>query len=221
MRHWGCLGALLLLTGCPDVSGAGGGIVGAPTTTTSDTADGGETGVGGSGGVGGPIGGAGGTGGAGAADTCEDQGLGEPNQTIEDAIQLAGGTDCDTLGIAGTIDGPDDVDWYYYVQTDDVWNCTVSPGVDWAVTSGHTLRVCSYVECQDDNESPDTVNCHNDSTPDSHDGLDGCCHTEPFDIGIGTWGCAGMTDLLNVFTRVEEQDPPDDACTDYNLNYTF
>lgn len=218
MRHWGCYFALLLLAGCPDVSGAGGGIVGPPTTTT--TGDGGQTSAGGYGGAGGAAG-FGGEGGQGGVDLCVDEGPGEPNETIAEATELAGGTDCDNLGMAGTIDGPDDVDWYFYVQTGDELTCDVNPAVDWAVTSGHTLLVCSYVECQVDGQSPSTVNCNAGSTPDTEDGLDGCCHTLPFDVGIGLFGCSGTADLLNVYTSVEEQDPPADACTAYNLNYTF
>jgi hypothetical protein len=222
MRRWGCYFVLLLTAGCVDVGGAGGGVVGTPTATTT-TADGGETSVGGSGGAGGAggFGGVGGAGGSGGEDVCLDEGPGEPNETIAEAIELAGGTDCDVLGMAGTIDGPDDVDWYFYVQTDDVLGCDVNPGVDWAVQSGHTLLVCSYVECQVDEQSPSTVDCNAGSTPDTHDGLDGCCHTLPFDIGIGMFGCSGATDLLNVYTSVEEQDAPADTCADYNLNYTF
>lgn len=218
MRRWGCYFALLLTAGCPDLSGAGGGIVDPPTTTT--TADGGETSEGGSAGAGGQ-GGVGGAGGQGGVDVCPDEGPGEPNESIDAATQLAGGTDCDTLGMAGTIDGPNDVDWYHYVQIDDVGGCNVNPAVDWAVQSGHTLLVCSYVECQVDNQSPSTVNCNAGATPDTHDGLDGCCHTEPFDIGIGVLGCSGSADLLNVYTSVEEPSAPADTCAGYNLNYTF
>lgn len=218
MRRWGCTLALLLTAGCPDLSGSGGGIVDPPTTTT--TADGGESGAGGYGGAGG-AGGVGGAGGQGGVDVCMDEGPGEPNETIAEATQLAGGTDCDVLSMAGTIDGPADVDWYFYVQTDDLGNCNVNPGVDWAVQAGHSLRVCSYVECQVDNASPNTVDCNAGSTADSHDGLDGCCHTEPFDIGIGLLGCTGSTDLLNVYTSVEEPGAPADTCAAYNLNYTF
>ncbi|MBW2455124.1 MAG: hypothetical protein JRI68_11470 [Deltaproteobacteria bacterium] len=167
-------------------------------------------------------GGAGGAGGSGGEDTCEDQGAGELNETIATATLLAGGTDCDILQTAGTIDGPDDVDWYVYVQTDDVLiGCNVNPESDWSVQAGHTLRVCTYVECQVNNESPSTVNCNADSTPSTHDGLAGCCHTLPFNVGIGMTGCPGSEDLLNVYTRIAEPDAPADTCTDYNFTYTF
>jgi hypothetical protein len=224
--------AALVATGCADPSGAGGTTVGSASASTGagmETGAGGTLADGGSGGATTDAG-AGGAGGddrtttstgSGGADACADQGPGEMNDTMETATELAGGTDCDTLSMNGTIDGPGDIDWYTYTQSDDETLCNVKPGRDWAVASGHTILVCKYVACQEDGMSPDTVNCDNGSTPDEHNGLQGCCHTEPFNVGIGLFGCDGSTDLVDVYTRIEEPDAEPDACTDYNLNYTF
>jgi hypothetical protein len=217
---------LLLAAGCADPSGVGGTTVGSTASSSGSTggagAMGGAGGAGAMGGaaMGGMGAGASGTG-AGGMDVCPDQGQGEANDTMATATQLAGGTDCDELSTQGTIDGPNDVDWYMYVQSDDEMFCNVNPARDWAVSGGATIRVCKYVECQANNMSPGTVNCNGGSTPDTQGGLDGCCHTEPFDVGIGFTGCSGLTDLLNVYTRIDQPDAPADACTDYNLNYTF
>lgn len=226
MKPWTLFFPLLLAAACADTSGAGGTTVGSTTTaaTTGAGTGGMMTGTGGTGadeGGAGGMGGAPATGGSGGDDGCVDHGVGELNETMETATQLAGGTDCDDLGTAGTIDGPDDVDWYMYVQTGDEFGCNVNPARDWSVQSGHTLRVCKYVECQVDGMSPDTVDCNDGSTPDTQGGLSGCCHTAPFDVGIGTFGCSGSDDLLNVYTRVDEPDAEPGTCAAYNLNYTF
>jgi hypothetical protein len=140
---------------------------------------------------------------------------------MDDATQLAGGTDCSDLTSSGTIEEADDVDWYVYVQTGDEGTCNVNPQRDWAVSSGHTLRVCTYVECQVTGESPDTVDCPSQATPDTQGDLQGCCSTEPFDVSIGLFGCDGGDDLLNVYTRIDEPDAEPGTCTQYNFNYTF
>lgn len=228
---------LLIAVGCADPSGAGGTTVGSAAATTSGatTGAGGSTSTSGAGGSGsgaddmndgGRDAGTGGdatsSGAGGSPSSCNDMGTGESNDTMNTATELAGGSDCDDLSTQGTIDGADDIDWYVYHQTDDEALCNVNPARDWSVQAGHTLRVCKFVACQVDGMSPDTVNCNDGSTEATHDGLEGCCDTEaPFDVGIGFWGCEGSTDLVTVYTSVEEVDAEPDACTHYNLNYTF
>ncbi len=217
---------------CADTSGAGGTTVGSATTgmmpTTSTNMMGGAGGDGGAitdGGGGGEAG-MGGMGGTGGVDTCPDQGMGEPNNTMATATMLPSGTDCDdsTGGTMGTIDGPNDVDWYMYIQTDDVFGCEVKPGRTWSQQAGSTIRVCKYIECSANNMPPSSVDCEDGSTPDEQGGIMGCCHTEPFQIGIGgafEEGCPTSNDLLNVYTRVDQPTAPADACTAYNLQYHF
>ncbi len=231
MKPWMMYAALLIgagCVGCTDPSGAGGTTVG----STTGVGGGASAGVGGattatssattsSSGQGGATGSTSSAGGGGGEDTCADQGVAEGNETMETATQIAGGSDCDDLSTQGTIDGPDDVDWYLYVQTADELGCNVNPARDWAVSAGHTLRVCKYVECQVDGMSPDTVSCNDGSTADTQGGLKGCCHTAPFDVGVGLFGCDGSDDLLNVYTRIDEPDAEPDTCAHYNFNYTF
>lgn len=218
MKPWHLFFAVWLMVGCLDSGTSSGSTVGSTAATTTSS---GAPGSGGSG-ASSSEGGAGAVGATGGApDSCADQGVGEPNNTKDTATELAGGSDCDELSTMGTIDGSGDVDWYVYVQTGDEAGCNVNPARDWSVASDHALRVCKYVECQIDGMSPETVDCNDGSTPDTQGGLSGCCHTEPFNVGIGLFGCSGSDDLLNVYTSVEEPDAAPDTCAEYNLNYTF
>lgn len=212
-----------LVGACVDTSGAGGTTVGSATAATTTTG-GGSTMMGAGGAAGGPgaggMTGAGGSG-TGGSDTCVDQGTGEPNETMATATQLAGGSDCDDLSTTGTIDGPDDVDWYLAVQTADEAGCIVEPGRDWSQAAGHTIRVCKYVECQTNNMSPSSVSCEDGAQEDTHNGLEGCCHTGPFAVDVGLITACPGEDILNVYTRIDEPGAPADNCNTYNLNYTF
>jgi hypothetical protein len=222
------LSGALLVANCADTSGAGGTTVGSTTAAMATTTT--ATGMGGSGNRGGSpsTGGMGGEpemGGFGGTDTCADQGD-EPNDTMATATQRPGSDDCDDpmLSTSGTIDGPDDVDWFMAIQTDDVAGCVVEPGRSWSQQGGQPIRVCKYVECSINNMPPSSVDCNDGSTPDEQGGVMGCCGTVPFTVGIGGLfesGCPTTNDLLNVWTRIDMPNADPDTCTAYNLNYHF
>ncbi len=228
----------LCLVGCTNTGGAGGSTVGSgpgtgvgpgaggstaanmmagPGGSTAQMGAGGSTATGGRGGNGGN-----GMGGAGGMGACTDQGPGEANETMATATLLAGGSDCPVLTVAGTLDGPNDVDWYKYVQTDDELGCSVNPTRKWSQQAGNTMRVCKYLACADnEQQSPDTVDCNNGSTSDTQGGLDGCCGTTDFDIGVGLFTTSCTDDLLTVYLRIDEPGAPADTCNGYNMNYEF
>ena len=225
------LGVLVAMTGVACESTVGGAPVGATPSSSSAT-----TGVGGAGAapsVGGTSsdggGGAGGSaaqgGGMGGSSTCDDMGPGESNNTEVDATMLSGSDDCDEdpgKTVMGTIDGPTDVDWYFYDQTDDVQvSCKTDPGRTWSQSAGGNMRVCKYVECQEGD--PPDFDCPEGTTEDTSPAArPGCCGTEPFEIG-GLLGlnCSGFEDVVTVYLKIDEQGAAADNCNQYNLNYHF
>ncbi|MFP6683319.1 MAG: hypothetical protein VB934_01340 [Polyangiaceae bacterium] len=224
-RRWRLLGsacAMMLGFACHD-GGIGGTTVGA-TASSSSTG-------GGAGGEGGASGGMGGQGGAStdasssmssSMDTCVDQGPGEMNDSPAMATQLAGLNDCDDQkkNVAGTIDGPNDVDWYFFKQTEDTSFCSVGPHRDFSQTDGGSLRLCKYVDCQ--TGDPPTITCPTGTTQDAGPaGLPGCCGTKPFDVDLGFWGCEGISDLLNIYMRVDDMGSSPSICNNYNINYNL
>lgn len=222
-----CLVAVvgLLATAACD-STVGGSTVGS-TATSAVSSGSGSSGDGGSASTGAGAssadGGAGQGGGGGAGSTCEDVGPGELNDTFADATELSGVDDCDNpKSVAGTMDGPDDVDWYFFDQTADVFGiCATDPTRTWSQDAGGTIRVCKYVACQTgDKPSFDCPDGTTESTSPGPQLLPGCCGTAPFEVG-GVLGldCPGTDDVVTVYLKIDQEDPPEDSCHQYNLAY--
>jgi hypothetical protein len=212
---------LLADFGCTSAE-VGGTTVGATASSSSSSNGAGgassSTGSGGAGAMGGMMAGGGGAGG----DSCADQGPGEPNETEATATQLASLNDCDSQAksVAGTLSGAADVDWYFWVQTEDDGLCVLDPARDFSQSAGGNLRMCKYVECQDPGASI-SVSCPGGTTPSmSESGIPGCCSTAGFEIDLGITGC-GITaaDVVNVYMRIDEPGATADNCNDYNVNY--
>jgi hypothetical protein len=208
--------------GC-DGSQVGGTTVGA--TSSASTGNGGNGAMAGSGsttGVGGNGGMTGSGGSGGAGNTCSDQGPGEPNDTEATATQLASLNDCDSQAksVAGTLDGSADVDWYFWVQSEDDSLCVLDPSRDFSQSSGGNLRMCKFVECQDAGATI-SVSCPGNTTPAmSTMGRAGCCATVGFEIDLGITGCSGsLDDLVNVYMRIDEAAAAADNCNNYNVNF--
>jgi hypothetical protein len=213
---------MAFVVACSD-GGVGGTTVGATVSASSSSvaATGGSGGVGGAGGqAGAGASAASGTGGSG--NSCVDAGPGEPNDSVAMGTQLPGLNDCDdeVKSVSGTIDGPNDVDWYFFKQTEDTALCQVGPARDFSQSPGGTLRLCKYVDCQ--TGDPPSISCPSGTTEDvGPAGLPGCCGSKGFDVDLGFFGCEGSNDLLNIYMRVDELQPNVNTCNNYNINYNI
>ncbi|MBI4957633.1 MAG: hypothetical protein HY908_36845 [Myxococcales bacterium] len=164
------------------------------------------------------------TGTGGVPNNCYDTGF-EPNEGENTAFDLGDLTDCDGTGssLVGTIDGGNDLDWYFYVG-DDTTGCSVDPSRNFGGGAG--LRVCAFFECTDTGAAL-ALSCPSDTTAATSPlGRDGCC-------GAASWsfdpwgfssdvGCTGtLDDRLQVYIRVDEPGADASTCNDYTLDYHF
>ncbi len=116
--------------------------------------------------------------------------------------------------IFGTLDGPDDVDWYRYTGDDDILS-NVDPARFVKATGG--LRLCKFAECEGGIEDTDFECPAETEAATSPLGRPGCC--APAGIVLGDANCTGvLEDNMQVFMRVDQAQ---DACTAYELIYHF
>lgn len=202
------------------ITGAGGSVqtgTGVPTTTGTGTGVPTTTGTGGTGGTGAGTGA--GTGGTGTGSTCNDIGLGEPNESEATAwpLQMGAIEDCDGDGdsITGTL-APGDVDWFFY-EGDDTTFCVVDPTRSFT-QSQSGLRLCKYVECLNGNTE---LSCPGGTSEDtSGQGRLGCCGMSGFDIT--DVNCSGTADEhVYVYIRVDQPGSGPQSCNDYTLSYHY
>lgn len=140
----------------------------------------------------------------------------EPNDE-EDAPTLLGElSDDDDKGgsIFGTLNGPEDVDWYRYTGDDDAFSF-VDPSRFVDATAG--VRFCKFAECEnglDNTEFPCPDGTEQATSP---AGRPGCC--APLGMEIGDANCSGVVeDNMFIYMRVDQGE---EACVDYQLIYHF
>lgn len=139
----------------------------------------------------------------------------EPNENEDGAENLGELPAQDEMGgsLEGTLDGPDDEDWFTY-HTVDGFTSAVNPSRE-LVFNG-SLRVCTYFTC--DNEPMETtVTCPaGTDAANSSGGWPGCCvDGGPIEI---TPDCTGITDddSGTVYIQLLTDEA---ACVEYTLNY--
>lgn len=154
-------------------------------------------------------------------DVCQppaacDVDLLEPNdeETAPTLLGEVGDNDDNGGSIFGTLDSPDDVDWYRYNGND-----TVLGNVDPArfVKSDGGVRLCKFAECDSGIDNTE-FECPAETEPaTSPAGRPGCC--APMGIALDDANCSGsLDDDMQVYLRV---DSGGQACVDYELIYHF
>jgi hypothetical protein len=147
---------------------------------------------------------------------CQDGGPGEPNDSEAAAHDLGTIGDCDDEGgsVSGVLDGTTDPDWYKYQGTDGT-GCSVDPSR--AITSSHPIRVCKFIQC-DDNEENDFECPGGTQAVDSPDGRPGCCSTSEFNFGLTCGSSSLNSDNATVYVRI---DTTANECVTYTLTYHY
>ncbi len=147
---------------------------------------------------------------------CQDGGPGEPNDSEAAAHDLGTIGDCDDEGgsVSGVLDGTTDPDWYKYQGTDGT-GCSVDPSR--AITSSHPIRVCKFIQC-DDNEENDFDCPGGTQAVDSPDGRPGCCSTSEFNFGLTCGSSSLNSDNATVYVRI---DTTANECVTYTLSYHY
>lgn len=154
-------------------------------------------------------------------DLCEppsacDVDLLEPNDDESMPTLLGEISDDDDDGgsIFGTLDGPEDVDWYRYTGDDDILS-NVDPARFVKATGG--VRLCKFAECEGGISDTDFECPAETEAATSPLGRPGCC--APAGIALGDANCTGvLEDNMQVFMRVDQAQ---DACTAYELIYHY
>jgi hypothetical protein len=151
--------------------------------------------------------------GAGGAP-CQDTGLGEPNDDMESAYPMGEqpSDDGEERTIAGVLQTPEDVDWYFYIGSDD-FDGTVDPGRQ---IVGAGIRICKYIECV---EGDAEFECPSGTQQDTQGGRPGCCWTdnEPLEWGLN---CTGViSDDARIYMRVDHVGGP--GCESYSLKFNY
>lgn len=122
--------------------------------------------------------------------------------------------DDDGGSIFGTLDGPDDVDWYRYTGDDDILS-NVDPAR--FVKATGAVRLCKFAECEGGVEDTDFECPVETEAATSPLGRPGCCAAAG--IALGDANCTGVIeDNMQVFMRVDQAQ---DACTAYELIYHY
>lgn len=148
---------------------------------------------------------------------CDDTGPSEPgNDTRAGAHSFGtiGDSDSDGGSIAGVIASMNDVDWYMYVGSDD-FGSIVDPTRSLV---GPGLEICKFLECI---EGDADFTCPSNTTPDTVDGLPGCCWSGAAEVAISGFNCDGtfVDDDARVFMRIRQAGADD--CEPYTLSYHF
>lgn len=211
------------------ISASASGTTSSAGTTTLDTAEGSSSSSESDGGPGCPVGGAGCPCDEGACDdglscvedicsarsSC-DEDLLEPNDDEAMPTLLGEINDNDGNGssIFGTLDGPDDVDWYRYTGDDDI-----TGNVDPArfVDANAIVRLCKFAECENGLEHTEFDCPPETEVATSPLGRPGCCAAQG--VALGDANCTGvLEDNMDVYMRVDQGGA---ACVDYELIYHF
>lgn len=208
---------------------ASGPQTGAPSGSPSSSSTGGTTsqGGGGSGGTGqasstAGAGGnaAGGAGGSGGAPVCNDQGVGEPNDSEGTAHKLSDKkiSDCDgAKTFTGTLSGNEE-EWLFYEGDDNFgFSCSVDPTRTLSPTD-KGLRLCKFFECL---SGKTEFTCPGGTTKaTSGNGRAGCCGSQGFTVS--DLNCTGtIDDVAYVYMRIDHPQPSANHCIDWTLTYKY
>lgn len=146
---------------------------------------------------------------------CDDTGPSEPaNDSRLNAHYLGKINDDDESGssFAGVVASMNDPDWYRYEGDDSIYvvdasRTSVAPG----------LRICKYIQCKSGNT---TFTCPSNTSPDTVDGIAGCCWTGNASVEIVDIGCSGtINENTNVYLRVDAPTPVD--CLPYSVSFHY
>jgi hypothetical protein len=198
------------------ITGVGGGSTATSSSSVSSSAVSSSSGVGGSGGSSSTSG----TGAGGDVPACPDLGVGEPNESENNAFPLKASaiSDCDGDGgmVTGTIAGQNDIDWFTY-EGDDTFGCVVDPTRSFT-QSESGLRLCKFFECFSGNTE---FSCPSGTTAATSPGSrPGCCGTAGFDVT--NLNCTGTTDEhVQVYLRVDRPGATAATCNHYSLSYHY
>lgn len=142
---------------------------------------------------------------------CPDSGP-EPNDTMGAATFLGAIDDCDSSGLSFSgVLGNNDVDWFSY-EASDVSFCAVNPTR--TITADGQVRVCKYPVCVTGTES---FTCPQGSSPDSSNGMSGCCSTT--EVGFD-FNCEGpISDDATVYLRIDK--PSGFSCVNYSVTLHY
>ncbi len=156
---------------------------------------------------------------SGSGPSCNDVGVGEPNQSESTAhvLKMPSLPDCDSDGgkVAGKL-SKGDVDWFTYTG-DDSFSCSVDPGRTLSPT-GKGMRLCKYVECT---TGETKFTCPAGTQPDtSPENRAGCCGTSG--VLFDDLDCVGSLDEhAYVYIRVDLPGADDATCQAYELSYHY
>ena len=142
---------------------------------------------------------------------CNDPGP-EPNDGIGQATYLGAIDDCDSSGLtfSGVLAG-NDVDWFAY-DASDVFGCSVNP--ERMITSDGQVRLCKFPTCVQG--TPD-VTCPAGSTPETANGLMGCCSTTMAAMELDCLDV--ISDDATVYLRIDK--PPAFSCVSYSGSFHY
>jgi len=147
---------------------------------------------------------------------CDDTGPSEPaNDARAGAHFLGTINDNDSQGssFAGVVASMNDPDWYRY-EANDALGYVVDPSRT-SVAPG--LRICKYIQCKSGNTS---FTCPSNTSPDTVDGIAGCCWTGNASIEIADLDCSGTTsENTNVYLRVDAPTAVD--CLPYSVAFHY
>lgn len=147
---------------------------------------------------------------------CDDTGPSEPaNDARAGAHFLGTINDNDSQGsdFAGVVASMGDPDWYRY-EANDAFGFVVDPSRS-SVAPG--LRICKYIQCKSGNT---TFTCPSNTSPDTVDGIAGCCWTGNASVEIVDLDCSGTTsENTNVYLRVDAPSAVD--CLPYSVAFHY
>lgn len=144
---------------------------------------------------------------------CPDNGFGEPNDSQATANDFGTVSDADSAGknFCAVLSGPNDVDWFTYHGSDDLFS-EVDPFQ--TISNGTAGRLCVFFKCD---SGTTTIGCSGGSTAaTAPGGQSGCCATAPFPV---TLECSSVNDHAQVWLRVDN--PNANACVPYQLSFHY
>jgi len=154
---------------------------------------------------------------AGPPPVCTEQDA-EPNDARLEPVNLGTLTDDDDDGseVMGTLAGVDDVDWFSYNGTDELF-LIVDPEA--SLDAQVAIRLCMFVTCD---EGATLLSCPGGTEAIiGGEGLEACCWNR-VDAAILSMDvdCDGFDEDARVELRVD-QAPDNDACVNYSLSYHY
>lgn len=153
-------------------------------------------------------------------DICGEAGecgvdLFESNNTEENAADLGDIGDADDDGgtLTAVLDGPEDVDWFFYDGSDDIVS-SVDPTRTLTTVGG--LRLCKYAECVNGLLETEVTCPEGTAMATSPDNRPGCCGDDGFEVELNCQGV--VSDDARVYLRVDQAQQ---ECVQYTLDYHY